>query len=131
MSVVLQAQKLTRTFATKGGDVHACVDIDLELRAGELVVVRGASGAGKTTLLNLLGTLDAPTSGRVIVADVDTDQLFPAVQAETLVAQLRKSSPQVERATIRSIHGHDAFLIEWDTLGPILTRALHLETTGT
>ena len=64
------------------------------------------------------------------MADVDTDQLFPAVQAETLVAQLRKSSAHVERATIRSIHGHDAFLIEWDTLGPILTRALHLETSA-
>jgi homoserine O-acetyltransferase len=68
-------------------------------------------------------------SAAAIVADVDTDQLFPAKQAETLVAQLRKSSAQVERATIRSIHGHDAFLIEWDTLGPILTRALHLKAS--
>ena len=65
-----------------------------------------------------------------IVADVDTDQLFPAKQAEMLVAQLRKTSAHVERATIRSLHGHDAFLIEWDTLGPILTRALHLKTSG-
>jgi homoserine O-acetyltransferase len=64
-----------------------------------------------------------------IVADVDTDQLFPTMQAETLVAQLRKSALQVERATIRSIHGHDAFLIEWDTLGPILTRALQLKAS--
>jgi homoserine O-acetyltransferase/O-succinyltransferase len=64
-----------------------------------------------------------------IVADVDTDQLFPTVQAETLVAQLSKTSTHVERATIRSLHGHDAFLIEWDTLGPILTRALHLKAS--
>jgi homoserine O-acetyltransferase len=64
-----------------------------------------------------------------IVADVDTDQLFPAAQAESLVAQLRKTSTHVERATIRSLHGHDAFLIEWDTLGPILTRALHLKAS--
>ncbi len=75
MTAVLRAEKLTRTFATKGGDVHACVDIDLELHAGELVVVRGASGAGKTTLLNTLGTLDRPTSGRVTVGDVDTSTL--------------------------------------------------------
>jgi homoserine O-acetyltransferase len=62
-----------------------------------------------------------------IVADVDTDQLFPSAQAETLEAQLRKAGAPVERATIRSIHGHDAFLIEWETLGPILSRALQLQ----
>lgn len=64
-----------------------------------------------------------------IVADVDTDQLFPSAQAANLEAQLRKSGAHVERATIRSLHGHDAFLIEWDTLGPILTRALHLKAS--
>ncbi len=61
-----------------------------------------------------------------IVADVDTDQLFPAAQSETLIAHLRKAGAPVDRATIRSIHGHDAFLIEWETLAPIITRALHL-----
>jgi homoserine O-acetyltransferase len=84
-------------------------------------------------LLQPLPGENRPAISRVraaaIVADVDTDQLFPARQAETLVAQLRKSGAQVERATIRSIHGHDAFLIEWDTLGPILTRALQLKVS--
>jgi len=72
------------------------------------------------------GPAVARIKAATIVADVDSDQLFPAAQAEALVAQLRKSSGHVERATIRSIHGHDAFLIEWDTLGPIITRALKL-----
>ena len=62
----LRAEKLTRTFSSSAGDVHACVDIDIEVHPGELVVVRGASGAGKTTLLNLLGGLDRPTAGRVL-----------------------------------------------------------------
>src|SRR6478735_612449 len=75
MTAVLRAERLTRIFPTKGGDVHACVDIDLELLAGQLVVVRGASGAVKTTLLNTLGTLDRPTRGRVIVGDLDTETL--------------------------------------------------------
>lgn len=61
-----------------------------------------------------------------IVAEIDTDQLFPTAQTDTLVAHLRKSGCHVERATIRSLHGHDAFLIEWDTLAPILTRGLNL-----
>ncbi len=61
-----------------------------------------------------------------LVADVDSDQLFPPAQSEVLVSQLRKAGATVDRATITSIHGHDAFLIEWDTLGPIVTRALQM-----
>jgi homoserine O-acetyltransferase len=62
-----------------------------------------------------------------LVVDVDTDQLFTPAQATALVEQLRAIGVQVERATVKSIHGHDAFLIEWETLEPILTRALHLQ----
>jgi homoserine O-acetyltransferase len=62
-----------------------------------------------------------------LVVDVDTDQLFTAAQADALVQHLQQAGALVERTTVRSIHGHDAFLMEWDTLGPILTRALHLQ----
>lgn len=75
MTPALRGEKLTRTFVSSGGEVHACVDIDIEVHAGELVVVRGASGAGKTTLLNLLGGLDRPTSGRVWLGDTDATAL--------------------------------------------------------
>jgi putative ABC transport system ATP-binding protein len=75
MTAVVRGEKLTRVFRTSAGEVHACVDIDIEVRPGELLVVRGASGAGKTTLLNLLGGLDAPTSGRVWIGGTDTADL--------------------------------------------------------
>jgi putative ABC transport system ATP-binding protein len=45
--------------------VHALRDVNLEIRAGELLVLLGASGSGKSTLLNILGALDVPTSGTV------------------------------------------------------------------
>jgi len=64
---ILRAEALGRVFSTRAGDVVACDDIDLEIYAGELVVVRGPSGAGKSTLLRLLGGLDIPTSGEVRV----------------------------------------------------------------
>jgi putative ABC transport system ATP-binding protein len=67
---VLRAENLGRVFSTRAGDVIACADVDLEIFAGELVVVRGASGAGKSTLLRLLGGLDTPTSGAVSVRGV-------------------------------------------------------------
>ncbi|WP_336648029.1 ABC transporter ATP-binding protein [Microbacterium sp. MMO-10] len=81
MTEVLRADALTRVFAAPGGDVTAVRDVDLALSAGELVVVTGRSGSGKTTLLTMLGGLDRPTSGRVLLdgrdlADGDTGHVL-------------------------------------------------------
>lgn len=81
----LRGDGLSRTFATAAGDVHACADIDIVVRPGELVVVRGASGAGKTTLLNLLGGLDRPTAGRVWIGETEATALD-----EDALARLRR-----------------------------------------
>ncbi|WP_413451109.1 ABC transporter ATP-binding protein [Georgenia phoenicis] len=66
---LLTAESVSRVFATGAGDVHALTDVTMQVAAGQLVVVRGPSGSGKTTLLNLLGGLDRPTSGRVLLGD--------------------------------------------------------------
>jgi putative ABC transport system ATP-binding protein len=71
MSAVLRAESLSRVFPGPGGDVTAVRDADLAVDAGELVVVSGRSGAGKTTLLTMLGGLDAPTAGRVLIDGTD------------------------------------------------------------
>jgi len=51
--------------------VDALIDINLGVRSGEIAIVMGPSGSGKTTLMNIMGTLDKPTSGRVIIDGVD------------------------------------------------------------
>ena len=71
----LRAESVTRVFETRGEAVHAVQDVSLEARPGELLVVTGPSGAGKTTLLNLLGGLDRPTSGRVLLGDDELSTL--------------------------------------------------------
>lgn len=71
-----------------------------------------------------------PIVASSLVVDVDTDQLFTAVQVEALADKLRADGAHVERATLRSAHGHDAFLLEWDALTQLLTRALCLPAPG-
>jgi homoserine O-acetyltransferase/O-succinyltransferase len=61
-----------------------------------------------------------------LVVDVDTDQLFTSAQVEALARRLRADGAHVERATLHSAHGHDAFLLEWDALTALVTRALAL-----
>ena len=78
MTAVLVAEHLTRVFDSGGGQVVAVDDASLEVHAGELLVVRGPSGSGKTTLLNLLGGLDRPTSGRVLLGDRDLTAMTEA-----------------------------------------------------
>ena len=69
--IVARAEQLRRSYGHGPAQVHALLDVSLQLRAGELVVLRGPSGAGKTTLLNLLGGLDRADAGEVWVGDLE------------------------------------------------------------
>lgn len=71
---LIQTRALTKTYGV-GRAVLALQDVSLWIAAGEFVAVCGPSGSGKSTLLNLLGTLDQPTSGQVIIDGVDTASL--------------------------------------------------------
>jgi putative ABC transport system ATP-binding protein len=73
---------VTRSYSLGNRDIIAVNDINLDVAPGEFVVVEGPSGSGKTTLLNMIGAIDYPTSGRVLVMDVpigDYDEHFRAL----------------------------------------------------
>ncbi|MBL8999151.1 MAG: ATP-binding cassette domain-containing protein, partial [Gemmatimonadetes bacterium] len=72
MSLVLSARAVRKVYA--GGDgrpLEILAGVDLDVAPGEFIAIVGASGAGKSTLLQLLGALDRPTSGQIILDGVE------------------------------------------------------------
>lgn len=68
---VFAVRGLSKTYGDGEAAVHALAGVDLDLFAGELIVLLGPSGSGKSTLLNLLGGLDAPSGGTLRYCDWD------------------------------------------------------------
>ena len=62
---------VTRTYRQRDRTVQALAGVDLDISAGDFVTIQGPTGGGKSTLLQMLGALDRPTSGSVMLGDVD------------------------------------------------------------
>ena len=75
MADMIRMEGVVKVYGPDGMAVRALRGIDLTVAAGEFTVVMGPSGSGKSTLLNLIGGLDRPTEGRVLVDGVDTGPL--------------------------------------------------------
>jgi putative ABC transport system ATP-binding protein len=99
---VFSARGIEKVYALGQVEVRALRGIDLDLFAGEFVVLLGPSGSGKSTLLNILGGLDAPTSGTVRYRDHDLTR-------------------QDERSLTRYRREHVGFVFQFYNLIPSLT----------
>ena len=75
MSALVRAEDVRRDYRLGDDVVHAVRGVTLTIDSGEWVAIVGPSGCGKSTLLNLLGAIDAPSSGRVFVKERDVSSL--------------------------------------------------------
>jgi putative ABC transport system ATP-binding protein len=75
---MIKLSGISRTFQVGDEPVHALVDIQEEIQAGEHVAIMGPSGSGKSTLLNILGCLDKPTTGSYRLDDQEVAELDEA-----------------------------------------------------
>ena len=75
---VVECRGVNRTYEEEAVPVHALRGVDFELESGEWVSLAGPSGSGKSTLLHVIGGLDRPTEGTVVVDDTDLNDLSEA-----------------------------------------------------
>ncbi len=73
--MIVETQDLTKIYRMGKVDIRALNDVNLEVLKGDMICLYGPSGSGKSTLLNLIGGLDRPTSGKVVVDGIDLTQL--------------------------------------------------------
>ena len=73
---MITLENINKTFYTSEVETRALEDINLTVEKGEFVAIMGPSGCGKSTMLNIMGLLDKPTSGWVIIDDVRADSLY-------------------------------------------------------
>jgi len=66
---------VTKIFGEGDTEVRALDNVSLTVNRGEFVLIVGSSGSGKSTLLNMIGLLDGPTSGKIILDETETTQL--------------------------------------------------------
>ncbi|MBU0638999.1 MAG: ABC transporter ATP-binding protein [Planctomycetes bacterium] len=84
---MLRAESIQKSFPTRGGELVVLREVSLTLEPGTTSVIMGPSGSGKSTLLNVLGTLEPPTAGRVLL---DESDLFTLSERELALFRNRR-----------------------------------------
>ena len=74
---VIETKQLYKTYKDQTSEVHAVDNVNISISEGEFTAIVGPSGSGKTTLLNLIGGLDIPTSGQLLIDGKDISTLKP------------------------------------------------------
>ena len=85
-SIILEARQLSKRYTQGTIDVEVLKGVDIQIQSGERVAIMGASGSGKSTLMHLLGGLEKPTSGSVLLDGHDLNKISAA-----RLCQLRNS----------------------------------------
>ena len=81
MEPLVSIERLSKRYKLDHSSVTALDDVSLRIHRGEFLAVAGPSGSGKSTLLNLIGCIDSPSSGRILMDGAETNALEPGLSA--------------------------------------------------
>jgi putative ABC transport system ATP-binding protein len=101
--VVLEVQRLFKSYYSSTDEIIILKEINFKINTGEFVCIVGPSGSGKSTLLNIIGTLDKPTSGKILINGEDVFSLndyHPAFLRNKKIGFVFQSYNLINRATI-------------------------------
>lgn len=110
---VVSASNLSKTYVTFESKIEVLKDLGLEVQKGEFVAVSGASGSGKTTLLNILGGIDKPTRGELIVLGSDLPRKDEDFLAEFRSCNVGFVFQAYNLISILTVAENIAFPMEW------------------
>ncbi|MCX8084781.1 MAG: ABC transporter ATP-binding protein [Calditerrivibrio sp.] len=79
---IITLEKISKVYTSKREKITALNNINLNIERGSFVLIKGRSGSGKTTLLNLISALDKPTTGKIVVDNIDITKLSDPFSAE-------------------------------------------------
>ena len=126
--VLVAAQGVKKVFRTGDIAVEALRGIDLEIGSGEFMAIVGPSGSGKTTLLNLIGALDVPTDGRIVLFDRDLGPLSRSERAELRLRSLGFVFQAYNLVPVLTARENVEFVLELQGMDPKKRRARAEET---
>ena len=79
---IIKIENISKHYGTGDNLVKALDNVSLEIEKGEFIAITGASGSGKSTLLHIIGSVDKPTSGRVLLEEYDIYQMNDEEQSK-------------------------------------------------
>jgi putative ABC transport system ATP-binding protein len=121
--VILEGHQLRKVYDSRGVRTLALDGVDLALERGEFAVLHGPSGCGKTTLLNLLGALDTPTEGRVLLEGRDLAELSAAELADLRLHALGFVFQAYNLIPVLTARENVEFVMELQRVAPAQRRA--------
>ncbi len=111
--IIIRTEALTKTYQISDEKLEVLKDINLQILKAEFVILAGPSGSGKTTLLNIIGGIDRPTTGKILVNDLDLSEQDEDALSDFRCSQVGFVFQAYNLVSTLTVAENVAFPMEW------------------